>query len=271
MISQRSSLLIMSAIFALSILLILFTTFLPKSEINTAFSGADSLPEFRQALVIGLAMAIPEFIDCVFETFLSFSVRPLRIILLLAVSIPNIIFLWIYCSPNTLVILINIRIITCATICFMHLSYFGELLFRNRLFIALALLFNISCVISCWISLSSIPDYLCLAVIFAFCFSLASLIFGYFLFFWITKIMKLPSNEISIAQLRCSLYMAAIFAIFLGQFVVVGGFGPLSNSNNLTGYLTSNSYISSSLLLVVWVFKGRIIRLETLQANVRIP
>ena len=244
---------------------LIFNWKLMNDDIRTYY-----FPEyFEDSLKYAIAAAVPLIVDSMLDMSLTSLFRPLRVILLLAVTIPNIVFINITFSPATYFVLFQLRYMICACICYVHLFVYGDEFFRRWHFIVMTILNNFSAVIFTWASFTT--TYFRILVIFFYVgFAIGCVMFSYYVMLWCAKLTKLQSNEISNDDRRCGAYLFSMGIVGISFIVMIILYGPYIITAELYPYLTTCTYVSLAFIVSVWLLHGRIIRLEIEKSKVRL-
>ena len=224
-------------------------------------------PVFKNSLLLSIGVSIPAIIDSFSDLLVAPSTSQLRVLLLLGIVGPNIYFFLASYSPEALAVLFQVRYIYCASICYIQLIIFGDDVFRCWSFALMALLTDFSGVFSCWLSFYALYVKL-IMILYHLTFFAVSLLFTYFIYKWFKQLYRIPTREITNDQRRCSLYILAVYFSGCGFIVLALLYGPFINKNTSIEYLSCYTYVETLLIICIWYFHGRIVRLEVTQANV---
>ena len=266
-LSAKASFYVLLSILVASIFLMSFPLILDVRKYNIERNILDS-SLFREASLVGIAAAFPALIDSASDILTAPQKRPVRIFLLIALFLPNIIFLNIRFEDEIWIVLTFVRGTICVSICFMQLNVYGDDIFRSFFFICMALVTNLSMIISCWLSIT----HICMetTIILYYLSSLLSfLLLVYIVYIWFAQLSKTYFRDITMIQLHSSGFLIAMCVIEIGQLYLIVQYGQCITSNNINGYINSSTYICTTCTLAIWFLQGQVIRLETLHAFVR--
>ena len=225
-------------------------------------------PYFRDSLIFGAAIAIPILIDAVADTIASHEICSLRAIFLIGLNIPNVIFLIVDCSPGFSVVMIQCRVVFCACICQIQLCRYGGKTFCNWQFVMTSLIINFCGVLSCWCSFSKTFFNLYL-LLFYICFLMGTILFLRFVYLWYHLLSSRRSyNDITNLERSCSVYLMAFGGGCSGLIILFFLFGALNDMRENSYFLASYTFIDICVMLYIWFFHGRILRLDMIHTKV---
>ena len=257
---------ILIAQFLLSGFLLCLPLVLNWKSHNLTYVNGDIPEYFEDAMKYAIAAAIPLIIDSMIDMSFTSLFRPFRVILLLAVTIPNFVFILCKLHPAVYFVSFQLRYMICACICYLHLFLHDEI-FRRWHFIVLTVVGNLTTVIYTWSSFTT--TYLSILVaLYYVSLIIGFIMFSYYVGVWVMKVSKLRSCEVTNDDRRCGAYIFSMGIVGVSFIFMAVLYGPYIVDKDIYPYVTTCTYISLVFTVSIWLLHGRIIRLEVEQAKV---
>ena len=141
-------------------------------------------------------------------------------------------------------------------------------MFNQWNFRAMTIMYTLVFISYTWSSFLIPTSILFLEILIYIGYTTGSIIFGYYVILWCRKRKNYSLMKSSMDTMTCDAYLFPMVLFLIGYFCNLILYGPSINKEHTKSYLITNNYTLTEILILIWIFYGRLTRFEIDQTYV---